>query len=146
MMASSEKPIILLITDDPSEESHTSHILGKYHFDNLLVKLRKPEETIEYFLACNAAAASGSEPLPELIIYSLRNSGKLNLSPIQEYRRGALGEIPLIVVVESQSEEEEAKRLRLPNTAFVSRPVGFFKLLEAMQKMEMRWIVLRPKR
>ena len=144
-MASSEKPIILLVTDDASEESHTSHILGKYHFDNFLVKLRKSDETIKYFLACNAAGR-GAEPLPELIIYSLRNSGKLNLTPVQECRRGALGEIPLIVVVESQSEEEETKRLHLPNTALVSRPVGFFKLLEAMQKMEMRWIVLRPKR
>ena len=145
-MAPSEKPSLLLVTDDPSEESHTSHILGKYHFDNFLVKLRKPDETMKYFLACNAAGNRGSEPLPELIIYSLRNSGKLNLPPIQESRRGALGEIPLIVVVESPSEEEEIKRLQLPNTAFVSRPVGFFKLLEAMQKMEMRWIVLRPKR
>jgi len=145
-MASSEKPIILLVTDDPSEESHTSHILGKYHFDNFLVKLRKPEETMKYFLACNAEGNRASEPLPELIIYGLRNPGKLNLSPVQESRRSVLGEIPLILVVESQSEEEEIKRLQLPNTAFVSRPVGFFKLLEAMQKMEMRWIVLRPKR
>src|SRR4029079_17563490 len=98
LMAPSEKPSLLLVTDDPSEESHTSHILGKYHFDNFLVKLRKPDETMKYFLACNAAGNRGSEPLPELIIYSLRNSGKLNLSPVQESRRGALGEIPLIVV------------------------------------------------
>ncbi len=145
-MASSEKPIILLITDDPSEESHTSHILGKYHFDNLLVKLRKSDETMKYFRASNAEGNKGPEPLPELIIYGLRNSGKLDLTPVQESRRGALVGIPLIIVVESPSEEEEIKRLQLPNTAFVSRPVGFFKLLEAMQKMEMRWIVLKPKR
>ena len=144
-MPSSEKPILLLIIDEPSEESHTSHILGKYHFDNSIVKLRKTDETMKYIRACDASVNRGSEPLPELIIYSLRNSGKLSLPPIHESRRGALGEIPLIIVVESPSEEEEIKRLQLPNTAFVSRPVGFFKLLEAMQKLEMRWIVLRPK-
>jgi hypothetical protein len=145
-MSPSQKPIILLVTDEPSEESHTSHILGKYHFDNSLVKLRKSGETIDYFLQCNAPEKAGPESVPELIIYSLRDSGRLNLSPIHESRRGALGGIPLIIVVESPAEEEEIRKLRFPNTALISRPVGFFKLLEAMQKLEMRWIVLKPKR
>jgi hypothetical protein len=144
-MRPAENPIILLVTDDASEESHTSHILAKYHFDNSLVKLRKSSETIGYLLARNAADASDPEPLPELIIYSLREAGRLNLSPIMESRRGALGSIPLIIVVGSRDEEEETRRFQFANTTFVSRPVGFFKLLEAMQKLEMRWSVLRPK-
>jgi hypothetical protein len=145
-MPASENPIILLVTDDASEESHTSHILGKYHFDNSLVKLRKSGETIKYLTACNAGGASGTPPLPELIIYSLRDSGRLNLSPVMESRRGALGSIPLIIVVESRDEEEEVRRFQLANMTCVSRPVGFFKLLEAMQKLEMRWIVLRARK
>jgi hypothetical protein len=96
-------------------------------------------------MACNAGDDSGGAALPELIIYSLRDSGRLNLSPILESRRGALGSVPLIVVVESRDEEEEVRRLQLANMACVSRPVGFFKLLEAMQKLEMRWMVLRAR-
>jgi CheY-like chemotaxis protein len=144
-MTPPENPNILLVTDDASEESHTSHILGKYHFDNSLARLRNPGETIKFFLACNAAERTGTERLPELIIYSLRDSGRLNLSPVMESRRGILGSVPLIVVVESREEEEEIRRFRFENMAYVSRPVGFFKLLEAMQKLGMRWIVLRPK-
>jgi hypothetical protein len=144
-MPPSENPIILLATDDASEESHTSHILGKYHFDNSLVKLRNSADTIKYLMACNAGDVSGTPKVPELIIYSLRDSGRLNLSPIMESRRGALGAIPLIIVVESRDEEEEIRRFQFANMTFISRPVGFFKLLEAMQKLGMRWLVLRPK-
>jgi hypothetical protein len=144
-MTDSHKQIILLITDDAAEESHTAHILAKYHFDNFLVKLRKPGDAIKYFQACNAPEDKGAEALPELIIQGLRESGRLNLAPIMESRRGAVGTVPLIVVVASPEEEGEISRLNLAITACVSRPIGFFKLLEAMQKLEMRWIVLKPK-
>ena len=145
-MISADTPTLLLITDDAAEESHSAHILAKYHFANFLVKLRKPGDALKYFAACNARESGDPEPLPELIILSLRESGRINLGPVLESRRGALAAIPLIVVVESPEEEGEVRRLHLPNAVCVSRPIGFFKLLEAMQKLEMRWIVLKPER
>lgn len=144
-MINADKPIILLITDDMAEESHSSHILGKYRFDNFLVKLRRSADAIKYFMACNAPDGGDAESLPELIILGLREGGRLNLTPIMESRRGIMAAVPLIVIVESRDEEEEIRRLQLPGTASVTRPIGFFKLLEAMQKLEMRWIVQRPK-
>jgi DNA-binding response OmpR family regulator len=144
-MIESDKPSILLITDDAAEESHASHILAKYHFDNFLIKLRKPTDAIKYFQGRNAPGKAGVESLPELIILSFRESGRPNIAPIMESRRGALGAIPLIAVVDSREEEEEIRRLNLVSTACITRPIGFFKLLEAMQKLGTRWIVLRPK-
>jgi len=144
-MTESDKPSILLITDDAAEESHVSHILAKYHFDNFLVKLRKPADAIKYFMACNAPRKEGLEPLPELIILSFQDIQRLNFSPILESRRGVLSAIPLIVAVGSREEEEVIGRMTLANTTCVTRPIGFFKLLEAMQKLGTRWIVLRPK-
>ena len=144
-MTTPDKPTILLVTDDAAEESHSAHILAKYHFDNFLVKLRRAGDAIKYFAACNATDRDDPQSQPELIIMGLRESARLNLAPIMESRRGNLLETPLIVIVDSREEEDEIRRLHLPNTASVSRPIGFFKLLEAMQKLEMRWIVLKPK-
>ena len=142
-MPANELPIILLITDDAAEESHTSHILAKYHFTNSLVKLRKASEALKYFSDCNAAA-KGADELPELIIMGLRDSGRLNLSIAMESRRGELSRIPLILVADSREEEEEIRKMKFPLMACITRPIGFFKLLEGMQKLGMRWIVLRP--
>ena len=139
-----DNPKILLITDDAAEESHATHILAKYHFSNLLVKLRRSADAMKFFLAYNSMEKNPSESLPELIIMNLRDAGRINLSMAVESRRGVLSSIPLIMVVESRGEEEEIRNLSLPLTTCITRPIGFFKLLEGMQKLGMRWIVLRP--
>lgn len=143
-MTRSAIPQLLLITDDTAEESHTSHILAKYHFTNSLVIVRKGAEALKYFAACNAPDRGPDDDLPEAIILSIRESGRLNLSLAMESRRGALAAIPLIVVTDSREEEDEIRKLGFVRTTSISRPIGFFKLLEAMQKLSMRWIVLRP--
>jgi hypothetical protein len=139
-----ESPRILLITDDSAEELHASYILSKYHFANHLIKLRKVSEALDYFARCNAPDMGSREPLPELIILSLWESSGLNISFANESRRGILKEVPLVVVAESRQEQDEIKKLGLVRTASISRPIGFFKLLEALQKLGTRWIVLRP--
>lgn len=137
-------PKILLITDDAAEESHTSHILAKYNFTNFLVSIRRLDDALKYFSACNSRAAESAESLPELIILGLRESGRLSLGLVMQSRVGVLGGIPLIVVAESREEEQEIRRVSPLLTASISRPIGFFKLLEAMQKLGMRWVVLKP--
>jgi DNA-binding response OmpR family regulator len=143
-MPTNDTPTILLLTDDGAEESHTTHILGKYHFTNRLLKFHNAIEAIKFFSACNQPDRNPPEALPELIILSLRDSGRFNLSIAMESRRDRMGRIPLILVLDSREEEEGIRKLGLVNTAWITRPIGFFKLLEAMQKLNMGWIVLRP--
>lgn len=144
MMNPSENPKILLITDDSAEESHTTHILGKYQFTNSLIQLRRSGDAIKYLSAFQASEAGNPETLPELIILGLRGPVQSNLTLLTESRRGPLAGIPLIVALDSREEEGEIRKLGLPLSACISRPIGFFKLLEAMQKLQMRWLVLRP--
>jgi DNA-binding response OmpR family regulator len=144
MTTLTESPQILLLTDDSAEESHTTHILGKYHFANSLIKLRRSGEAFKFFAACQAKNEK-AEPLPELIIFGLQSPVQSSLALLTESRRGPLAEIPLIIALDSRDEEAEIRKLNLPLSACISRPIGFFKLLEAMQKLQMRWIVLRPK-
>jgi DNA-binding response OmpR family regulator len=143
-MTSAKQPKILLITDDAAEESHTAHILSKYHFTNLLVRIRKADEASRYFLSFTRNPPSDEEEPPELIILGMGGGDGRNRHLAIESRMGRLGGIPLIVVAEGREEEEAIHKLNIPNSSCISRPIGFFKLLEAMQKLRMRWVVLRP--
>jgi DNA-binding response OmpR family regulator len=138
------EPKILLITDDPAEESHTVHILAKYHFTNLLIRVRKSSEATRYFSSFDAAPVAGPENSPELIILNMGGEAGGNRTLGIESRMGSLKNVPLIIIASNREEEESIRKLNIPNCACFSRPVGFFKLLEAMQKLGMRWIVLRP--
>lgn len=143
-MPINSEPKILLVTDDSAEESHTAHILAKYHFTNLLIRVRKSSEASRYFGSFDAATAAGPENSPELIILNMGIEAGGNRALGIESRMGPLKNVPLIIIASNREEEESIRKLNMPNCACFCRPVGFFKLLEAMQKLGMRWIVIRP--
>lgn len=132
------------MTDDAVEESHTAHILSKYHFTNHLVRLRSSREASKYFMSFNSSEPGNPDEIPELLILGMGESSSSNRILAIESRIGALKEIPLIIVANQREEEESIRKLNLPNVSCFTKPTGFFKLLESMQKLGMRWIVLRP--
>lgn len=143
-MTASDNPTILLITDDSADESNVSHILGKYQFANALVKLHGSAEARRYIAAVQKPKQGSADPWPELILIGARDLGPSVAALLKECRRGALADVPLIFLVDSQEAEMGFRSLNLPQSICVSRPIGFFKLLEAMQKLQMRWMVLKP--
>jgi hypothetical protein len=58
-------------------------------------------------------------------------------------RRGTLVQVPLVVVAGTREEEDQIRSRNFANTYIMGKPLGFFKLLEAMQKLGMFWLVLR---
>lgn len=139
-MPLSAPPDILLVMED-GEEAHAVHVLNKYHFANTLKKIRRCDEAKRYFTQLNTGADRGEARLPELIIVS--QTGADLAEVLGAARRGALAQVPLVVVAGSRDEEELIRTRSHPNTFVMSKPLGFFKLLEALQKLGMFWVVLR---
>lgn len=136
-MPSPANPEILLVMGD-GEEGHTVHVLTKYHFANSVKKIRRCEEAKRYFTQLNAGIDG---KLPELMIVSM--SGPDLAEVLGAARRGVLAQVPLVVVAGMREEEEQVRARSFPNTYVIGKPLGFFKLLEALQKMGMFWVVLR---
>lgn len=139
-MPLSSPPDILLVMED-GEEGHITHVLSKYHFANSLKKIRRCDEAKRYFTQVNAGIDRGEGKLPELLIVSM--SGADLAEVLGASRRGAMSQVPLVVVAGLREEEEQIRARAYPDTYVMGRPLGFFKLLEAMQKLGMYWIVLR---
>lgn len=133
-------PDILLVMEE-GEESQTVHVLGKYHFANSLKKIRRTDEAKRHFMLLNGEAGRSDGKLPELIIVSM--SGANLVEVLGGARRGMLAQVPLVVVAGTREEEDQIRARAYPYTYVMGRPIGFFKLLEAMQKLGMFWIVLR---
>ncbi len=134
---------ILLVTNDASEESHTVHILSKYHFANLVIRLQTAKEASKYFAAFQSSEPNSEEDFPEMIILSFGMGVTESHNLVLQSREGSLKHIPLIVVAGNREEEEAFRKLDLPRTFCITKPIGFFKILEAMQKLGMYWIALR---
>jgi DNA-binding response OmpR family regulator len=133
-------PDILLIMED-GEEAHAVHVLGKYHFANTLKTIRRRDQAKHYFLQLNSVLDKGEGRLPEMIIVALPGTDLGDV--LESSRRGALAQVPVVAVADTREEEERIRARNFPNTYVIGKPLGFFKLLEAMQKLGMYWIALR---
>jgi len=135
-------PEILLALDDDGDEAQAIHILTKYHFANSITSLRSAREALNYFTEAGAGIRDPAS-LPELIILSIGETGVARMGLAIEARKNSLATVPLIVLAETLQIEQEFRGLNLPRTYMISKPIGFFKLLEAMQKLGMYWTILK---
>jgi DNA-binding response OmpR family regulator len=137
-MSRSDFPSIALVTDDDADEGHALHVLAKYHFSNSLRKVRQAGDALRHFDAWSGAPY---REIPELIILSFGHPAQLEMALAS--RRGNLEQVPLVVLAETREAEDAVRALSLPRTYCMGKPLGFFKLLEAMQKLGMYWMVLK---
>lgn len=132
---------ILLLLDNETDEATAMHILNKYNFANRVETLRNFSKARAY-----AASFSGSRDpgeIPEMILLFHSSSPQRQMDLARKARENPeLRNIPLVVVVDSPETEKEYRAANLPRTHCVRQPLGFFKLLEALQKLEMRWLIL----
>lgn len=127
--------------DEDADGSQAVHILSKYHFANSLQRFRKGDEAIKYFNKVNFLGEWPRIEPPELIILSLDEGKAMDIATAS--RRDRLAPVPLVVVAGSKEEEDMIRNLNLPRTYCLCKPLGFFKLLEALQKLGMFWLVLK---
>ncbi|MEO7776410.1 MAG: hypothetical protein ABIY63_02690 [Fibrobacteria bacterium] len=132
----------MLVMDEESEHSHAVHILAKYRFSNSLIRLRRPLDLARYFSDADVPGIS-SKVAPELVVFSTSETSIDQFCSSVEFARSQIKETPLIVVAPSIDAEKTLAGFRLPLTYVIGRPLGFFKLLEAMQKLGMYWTVRR---
>jgi hypothetical protein len=53
--------------------------------------------------------------------------------------------VPVAVCCRTADEEQLIRNAALPRVSCLSKPIGFFKLLECIQKMDMHWFVFAEK-
>jgi DNA-binding response OmpR family regulator len=134
-MADSAQPGILLIADDYDEATQTERVLRKYRIANRVERVRDCDEGLKLLrggfsteaqLALLDYSAPGM-PAPEAIVRMRGLPG--------------LDQMPVIVCCGNPEEERLVKGLNMKRVACMSKPAGFFKLLECIQRLEMHWYV-----
>lgn len=83
---------------------------------------------------------------PELVILDYGSSRLAALNAIQSMRAiPGMQKVPVAVCCRTAEEERIIRDCALPRVSTLSKPFGFFKLLECIQKMDMHWFVFSEK-
>jgi CheY-like chemotaxis protein len=136
-------PITILICDDDEEDRMlTKAALEQAHISNTLRFVEDGEQVLDYLYQRGAyAGETGTAPRPGLILLDLnmpKMSGREALKVIKEDE--TLRDIPVVVLSTSGLDEDILRSYRLGVNSFITKPVTFSGLVEAMNVLGRYWL------
>lgn len=138
-----EAIVILMADDDPEDTEMAREALDSARLANELHIVGDGEELLDYLNRRGNYQDPASSPQPGLILLDLnmpKMDGREALSKIkanEELRR-----IPVVVLTTSSAEEDIYRSYDLGVSGYITKPVSFAGLVDAMSQMGSYWFEL----
>jgi CheY-like chemotaxis protein len=141
MTSSPRIPVVILLVDDDEEDLQmTVDALKESRLGNDIRVTRDGEELMDYLLHRGAYTDPADSPAPGLILLDLNMPKKDGREALGEIKsNAALRKIPVIVLTTSKAEEDIFRSYDLGVNSFISKPVTFAGLAEAMKVVGQYW-------
>jgi len=144
MMQDNHKiPITILICDDDEDDRLlTRQALEAAHISNSLQFVEDGEQLLDYlYQRGRYAGEMGLAPRPGLILLDLnmpKKDGREVLKVIKQDK--TLRDIPVVVLSTSRLDEDIVRSYELGVNSFISKPVTFSGLVDAMNVLGRYWL------
>ena len=131
---------ILLAEDDDDDFYLTREAFKEAHLLNELRRVRDGEELMDYLLHRGVYSAQDSAPEPALILLDLNMPRKDGREALREIKSDpVLRRYPVVVLTTSHAEEDIVRSYELGVNSFISKPVTFPGLLDAVRVLGRYW-------
>lgn len=133
--------VILLVEDNPDDETLTLRALRKNNLQNEVVVAHDGVEALDILF--RAAGRNGGGTLPRLVLLDLhlpRLDGLEVLRRVRADDRTRL--LPVVVLTSSNEEGDLLKSYGLGANSYVRKPVDFNRFVEAVRQLGLYWLVL----
>jgi CheY-like chemotaxis protein len=136
-------PITILVCDDDEDDRMlTQQALEDAHISNSIRFVEDGEQLLDYLYQRAAyAGETGKAPRPGLILLDLnmpKLDGREALKTIKD--DPTLSDIPVVVLSTSRLDEDVARSYQLGVNSFITKPVTFTGLVEAMNVLGRYWL------
>ena len=136
-------PITILICDDDEDDRMlTQQALEGAHISNDLRFVEDGEQLLDYlYQRGEFSGETGAAPRPGLILLDL-NMPKMDGRDALKVMKGdpTLLDIPVVVLSTSSLDEDVIRSYRLGVNSFITKPVTFSGLVEAMNVLGRYWL------
>lgn len=137
------KRTILLVEDNPDDETLVLRAFAKNKFADEVVVARDGVEALDYLFGHGNYAGRDVSELPQVVLLDLKLPKVDGLEVLERLR--AAPETKLLPVVLLTSSNEEQDRLRgyaLGANSFVRKPSHFIEFVDAVRMLGHYWLVL----
>jgi CheY-like chemotaxis protein len=140
-MKASRQSIVILLTDDDEEDLQmTVEALRESRLGNDVRTTHDGEELMDYLFQRGAYTDPSDAPTPGLILLDLHMPKKDGREALAEIKANPdLRLIPVIVLTTSKAEEDIFRSYDLGVNSFITKPVTFAGLVEAMRVLSQYW-------
>ncbi len=134
-------PIVILLVDDDEEDLQmTQEALHESRLGNNLRTTADGEEMMDYLLRRGQYSDPSAAPVPGLILLDLNMPKKDGREALAEIKANpGLRQIPVIVLTTSKAEEDIFRSYDLGVNSFITKPVTFAGLVDAMRVLSQYW-------
>ena len=133
---------ILLVEDNPDDETLTLRALKKHNIANQVVVVRNGAEALEWLFATGAYESRDTEDLPAVVILDLGLPKVGGLEVLKKVRADERTRLQPVVILTSSSEEKDLlESYELGANAYVRKPVDFNQFSEAVSQLGLFWLL-----
>lgn len=133
---------ILLCDDDEDDRLLTIQALEAAHVSNAIATVEDGEQLLDYlYQRGEYAGETGEAPRPGLILLDLnmpKMDGREALKVIKSDK--TLRDIPIVILTTSRADQDILRSYELGVNSFISKPVTFSGLVEAMNVLGKYWL------
>jgi two-component system response regulator len=131
---------ILLAEDDDDDYFLTERALKEDRLLNDVNRVKDGEELMEYLRHEGRFAGADGSPEPSLILLDLNMPRKDGREALKEIKSDPkLRHIPVVVLTTSRAEEDVVRSYQLGVNSFITKPVTFQGLVDAMKALGQYW-------
>ena len=139
-MSSREPITILMADDDPEDVMLAEDALDEARLANNFFSVADGEELIDYLNHRGDYQDPDDAPRPGLILLDLNMPRMNGFEALEQIKSDPdLRSIPVVVLTTSRAEEDVYKSYDLGVNSFISKPVSFDGLVEAMKSLGKYW-------
>ena len=134
---------ILMADDDPDDRLMADKALQEARLTNGIFFVEDGEELMDYLHHRGKYADAAKYPLPGLILLDLNMPKKDGREALTEIKADlVLRHIPVVILTTSKAEEDIFRSYYLGVNSYITKPVSFQGLAEAMKILNMYWFQL----
>jgi CheY-like chemotaxis protein len=131
---------ILIADDDDEDRSLAERAIKAAQIGNDVRFVEDGEELMAYLRQVGRYAAPGAAPRPGILLLDLKMPRKDGFAALGEIRADpSLRGLPIVVLTTSRIEEDVYRTYELGVNSFITKPVTFSGLVDAMRTLGRYW-------
>ena len=138
-----DEKIILLVEDNPDDQTLTVRALKKANILNEIVVANNGEEALDYLFGTGAYAGRDLSIMPEVILLDLRMPKIDGLEVLKRIRANERTKfLPVVILTSSLEERDLVESYKLGANSYIEKPVDFVEFAESVRTLGVYWLAL----